>query len=129
MQQAGDGGGIYLVGEQPGTRVLENFIYDSGRNYWSHGIYPDECSDHMEIAGNFVVGVMDHSIFMNKNGPNQHLHDNNGDAGATAISGANTRGGKWVKFIPGRRPPDPTLYGPRISRDANSSRAPRLHFP
>lgn len=113
MRQAGDGGGIYLVGEQPGTRVLENFVHDSGRNYWSHGIYPDEFSDHMEIAGNYVTGVMDHSIFMHKNGPNQQLHDNNGDPGPTPITGRTARGTQWVKFLPERAPPDRSLYGPR----------------
>jgi hypothetical protein len=115
MRQAGDGGGIYLVGEQPGTRVLENWISDSGRNYWSHGIYPDEFSDHMEIAGNYVTGVMDHAIFMNKNGPSQVLRDNNGEPGPTAITGHNARGGKWVKFTPERTPRDLSLYGPRQS--------------
>lgn len=118
MLQAGDGGGIYLVGEQPGTRVLENYIHDSGRNYWSHGIYPDECSDHMEIAGNYVTGVMDHSIFMNKNGPNQQLRDNNGEPGTTVVTGHNEHGGKWVNFSPARPPPDLSLYGPRGERSS-----------
>jgi hypothetical protein len=113
MFQAGDGGGIYLVGEQPGTRVLENWISDSGRNYWSHGIYPDEFSDHMEIAHNYITGVMDHAIFMNKNGPNQNLRDNNGEPGVTPITGHNARGGKWVKFAPENSPSDPSIYGPR----------------
>lgn len=116
MQQAGDGGGVYLMGEQPGTRVLENYIDDSGRNYWSHGLYTDECADHMEIAGNYVTGVMDHSIFMNKNGPNQDLHDNNGEPGPTVITGSSAHGGQWVDFRPARVPPDLSLYGPRTSR-------------
>ncbi|HVU24127.1 MAG TPA: right-handed parallel beta-helix repeat-containing protein [Opitutus sp.] len=116
MQQAGDGGGVYLMGEQPGTRVLDNYVNDSGRNYWSHGLYTDECADHMEIARNYVTGVMDHSIFMNKNGPNQDLHDNNGEPGVTAITGSSARGGQWVDFRPARVPPDLSLYGPRTSR-------------
>jgi len=115
MLQAGDGGGIYLVGEQPGTRVLENFIHDSGRNYWAHGIYPDECSDHMEIAGNYITGVLDRSIFMNKNGPNQQLHDNNGEPGPTRVMGPIANGTRWVQFSPERTPPDLSLYGPRMS--------------
>jgi len=115
MTQAGDGAGIYLIGEQPGTRVLENFIHDSGRNYWSHGIYPDEFSDHMEISGNYISGVMDHSIFMHKNGPNQRIHDNNGEPGPTAITEPTVRGTRWAKFSPERTPPDLSLYGPRRS--------------
>ncbi|MSU72678.1 MAG: right-handed parallel beta-helix repeat-containing protein [Opitutus sp.] len=113
MQQAGDGGGIYLVGEQPGTRVLENFIRDSGRNYWSHGIYPDEFSDHMEIAGNYITAVTDHAIFMNKNGPNQSVHDNNGAAGPNRLTGENDRGGRWIDFAPENLPPVLSVYGPR----------------
>ena len=115
MLQAGDGGGIYLIGEQPGTRVLENYISDSGRNYWAHGLYTDECSDHMEIAGNYVNRVMDHSIFMNRNGPNQVFRDNNGETGPTVITGEKTSGSKWVKFTPERPPADLTQYGPRPS--------------
>lgn len=113
MRQAGDGAGVYLAGEQPGTRVIENYITDSGRNYWSHGIYPDEFSDHMEISGNYVTGVLDHSIFMHKNGPNQTVHANNGDAGLTTITGSTARGTQWSKFSPERTPPDLSLYGPR----------------
>lgn len=113
MRQAGDGAGIYLVGEQPGTRVIENYISDSGRNYWAHGIYPDEFSDHMEIAGNYITDVLDHSIFMHKNGPNQRVHDNNGESGPTAITEPTARGTRWVKFSPERTPPDLSIYGPR----------------
>lgn len=113
MQQAGDGGGVYLMGEQPGTRVINNFIRDSGKNYWSHGVYTDEFSDHMEIAGNYVVQVMDHSIFMNKNGPNQVMHDNNGEKGLTLITDRKASGGEWVTFKPERMPPDLSAYGPR----------------
>jgi hypothetical protein len=116
MQQAGDGGGIYLVGEQPGTRVLENYIYDVEGNYGGQGIYPDECSDHMEIADNYVIDVMDYSIFMHKNGPEQFLHDNNGEIGINEITGSNARGCRWVKFTPEHEPPDLNGYGPRLSR-------------
>jgi len=113
MEQAGDGGGIYLVGEQPGTRVLDNFIRGVYGNYGGQGIYPDECSDHMEIAGNYITKIMDYPIFMHKNGPDQLLHDNNGELGTTAISGENTHGCRWVKFAPERMPPDVGAYGPR----------------
>ncbi len=113
MRQVGDGAGIYLVGEQPGTRVTENFIRDSGGNYWAHGVYVDEFGDHMEIAGNYVTDVMDHSIFQHKNGPNQRVRDNNGVPGPTAITGSTVRGTQWSKFSPERTPPDPDSYGPR----------------
>jgi len=113
MREVGDGAGVYLVGEQPGTRILDNYVTDSGRNYWAHGIYADEFSDHMEIAGNYVTGVLDHAIFLHKNGPNQHIHDNNGDPGPTAITGRTARGTAWTQFSPARTPPDLSVYGPR----------------
>ncbi len=113
MQQAGDGGAIYLVGDQPGTRVVANYVHDSGRNYSSHGIYADAFSDHMEIADNYVTGVMDRSLYLSKNGPDMEVHGNNGEHGPNLATGGNDRGGRWVKFYPARTPPDLSLYGPR----------------
>ena len=104
MRQAGDGAGIYVVGEQPGTRIVENYVRDSGGNYWAHGIYMDESSDHMEVAGNYVNGAADHSLFMNRNGLNQVFRDNNGEAGPTRLEGK-PGGRNWVDFKPERRPP------------------------
>jgi hypothetical protein len=104
MRQVGDGAGIYVVGEQPGTRIIENYVRDSGGNYWSHGIYMDESSDHMEVAGNYVNSVANYSMFMNRNGPNQIFRDNNGESGPTPLSG-NPEGRNWVEFKPERRPP------------------------
>jgi hypothetical protein len=68
-----------------------------------------------EIAGNFVNRVMDHSIFMNRNGPNQDFRDNNGETGPTPITGEKASGSKWVKFSPERSPADLTQYGRRPS--------------
>jgi len=121
MQQTGDGGGIYLVGDQPGTVVHDNFVHDSGRNYWAQGLYTDECSDHMELTGNYVTSVMNYSIFMNLNGPHQSVHDNNGEKGPTEIKETShyaealkvTKVIHWVMFSPERTPPYPNLYGPR----------------
>ncbi len=113
MQQAGDGAGIYLVGEQRGTKVLNNYIHDSGRNYWSHGIYPDEYSAHMEVAHNFVTKQMDHSIFLHKNGAGQNIHDNNGEPGPTAFQEKDNGVRRWTVFNPAREPDDPSRYGPR----------------
>jgi hypothetical protein len=104
MRQVGDGAGIYVVGEQPGTRIVENYVRDSGGNYWSHGIYMDESSDHMEVAGNYVNDVANYSMFMNRNGPNQIFRDNNGEVGPTPLTG-NPEGRNWVVFKPERRPP------------------------
>jgi hypothetical protein len=113
MRQVGDGAGIYLVGEQPGTRIIGNYVNGSGGNYWAHGLYTDEMSDHMELTGNYATNIADHSIFMNKNGPHQNVRDNNSTAGPNAITGRNERGGKWVAFAPALTPPDLGRFGPR----------------
>lgn len=113
MRHAGDGGGIYLVGEQPGTRVLNNYVHDSRGSYSERGIYIDEFGDHMEIAGNYVTGISDRSIYLHKNGPNQSLHDNNGDPGPTLVSETDSRGRRWIKYTDERKPSHPERYGPR----------------
>jgi hypothetical protein len=113
MRQAGDGAGIYLVGEQPGTRVLNNYVHDSRGSYSERGIYIDEFGDHMEIAGNYLTGISDRSIYLHKNGPSQVLHDNNGDPGPTLVTDSDTRGRRWIKYTDERTPPQLDLYGPR----------------
>jgi hypothetical protein len=113
MREAGDGGGIYLVGEQPGTKVLNNYVRDSRGSYSERGIYIDEFGDHMEIAGNYVAETADRSIYLHKNGPNQSLHDNNGDSGPTQLTPLDSRGRRWIKYLDERTPPDLSLYGPR----------------
>ena len=115
MRHAGDGAGIYLVGEQPGTRVLNNHVHDSRGSYSERGIYIDEFGDHMEIAGNYVTAISDRSIYLHKNGPSQSLHDNNGDSGPTLISDSDNRGRRWIKYTDERTPLQPERYGPRRS--------------
>jgi hypothetical protein len=113
MRHAGDGAGIYLVGEQPGTRVLYNYVHDSRGSYSERGIYLDEFADHMEVAGNYLTGIADRSIYLHKNGPSQVLHDNNGDPGPTRLADLDSRGRRWIKYENERTPPKPELYGPR----------------
>lgn len=118
MRQAGDGGGIYLVGEQPGTQVRDNHVHDSRGSYSERGIYIDEFGDHMLIAGNYVTGIADRSIYLHKNGANQVLRDNNGEAGPTLLTGSDNRGRRWIKYSPERHPPQPGRFGPRPYRPA-----------
>jgi hypothetical protein len=53
-----DMGGIYLLGVQPGTVVRGNHIHGvTSADYGGWGIYPDEGSSHLLIAGNWVHDI------------------------------------------------------------------------
>lgn len=61
MQVLSDGGGIYTLGRQPGTRLVGNVIHDVPLNAGraeSNGMFLDEGSDQVEIAGNTIFGVV-----------------------------------------------------------------------
>lgn len=55
MQRRNDGGGVYMLGNQPGTMISGNYIHDSVG--WPGGIYLDEGSGFIEITGNVVHGA------------------------------------------------------------------------
>jgi len=55
MQRRNDGGGVYMLGNQPGTVIGGNYIHDSVG--WPGGIYLDEGSGFIEITGNAVHGA------------------------------------------------------------------------
>jgi hypothetical protein len=60
MQVLSDGGGIYTLGRQPGTKLLDNVIHHVPLNLGraeSNGMFLDEGSDQMEIAGNTIYGI------------------------------------------------------------------------
>jgi len=53
-----DNGGIYTLGQQPGTVLRGNVIHDiSCYGYGAWGIYPDEGSSEMRIEQNLVCGT------------------------------------------------------------------------
>jgi hypothetical protein len=60
MQVLSDGGGIYTLGRQPGTRLVENVIHDVPLNVGRaepNGMFLDEGSDQIEIVGNVIYGT------------------------------------------------------------------------
>ncbi|MFI4874131.1 MAG: right-handed parallel beta-helix repeat-containing protein [Blastopirellula sp. JB062] len=57
MQQLSDGGGIYTLGRQPGTKLVENHIHDIPLNAGraeSNGMFLDEGSDQITIENNLI---------------------------------------------------------------------------
>jgi len=55
MRELQDGGGIYTLGNQPGTIIAGNHIHDNRGT--PGGIYLDEGSGFIEITGNLVHNV------------------------------------------------------------------------
>ncbi|MEI6970936.1 MAG: right-handed parallel beta-helix repeat-containing protein [bacterium] len=53
-----DNGGIYTLGQQPGTTLRGNLIHDIAcYGYGGWGIYPDEGSSEMRVEQNVVAGT------------------------------------------------------------------------
>jgi hypothetical protein len=85
MEELQDGGGIYTLGNQPGTLIANNHVHDNrGR---PGGIYLDEGSGFIEVTGNLVSDV---ATPMNYNNRAQNRiatcpeHDNFFGAGSNA---------------------------------------------
>ena len=58
-----DMGGIYTLGEQPGTILRGNVIHDiDRRNYGGWAIYPDEGSSYIVIEDNLCYDTASHSF-------------------------------------------------------------------
>jgi hypothetical protein len=73
MQQLSDGGGIYTLGRQPGTRLSGNVIHDVPVNVGraeSNGVLMDEGSTEICVDGNTIYGVARSPIRFHRAGPN-----------------------------------------------------------
>ncbi len=67
-----DMGGIYTLGEQPGTVIRNNLIHDiSAFTYGGWGIYPDEGSSEMLIEHNIVYRAKSAGFHQNYGRENQ----------------------------------------------------------
>ena len=56
MQELCDGGGIYTLGNLPGTVIQGNHIHNNTQ--WHGGIYLDEGSGYIDVVGNIVYNVV-----------------------------------------------------------------------
>jgi hypothetical protein len=70
MAKTDDGGGIYTLGNQPGTIIRGNHIHDSknpeSARGWASGVYFDQGSGFIEAVGNLVHGVRLPMTYNNK---------------------------------------------------------------
>jgi len=73
MRELSDGGGIYTLGRQPGTRLAGNVIHDvpvnAGRAE-SNGIFMDEGSTEIIVQGNTIYNIARSPIRFHRAGPN-----------------------------------------------------------
>ncbi len=74
MKYLSDGSGIYLVGNQPGTKINDNWVYNIGGGYMqANGIYIDEGGANMVMARNYIHDLRN----TDKSTSSVHLHKNN----------------------------------------------------
>lgn len=84
MKYLSDGAGIYLVGNQPDTRISDNWIHNIGGGYTiNSGIYIDEGGANMEITRNFFLNLTNpreaYPIKLHKNNiPSMNIYNNGG---------------------------------------------------
>ncbi len=78
MQVLSDGGGIYMLGLQPGSKILNNHIHDvkvnAGRAE-SNGMFLDEGTTDVVIAGNLIYNIAKSPLRFHK--ATQNLVENN----------------------------------------------------
>ncbi len=61
MEQANDGGAIYMLGNQPGSEICGNYL--SGQGNVQGAIYPDEGSSYIKIDSNVAQNVANTLFF------------------------------------------------------------------
>ncbi|MCL1919496.1 MAG: right-handed parallel beta-helix repeat-containing protein [Kiritimatiellaeota bacterium] len=72
-----DMGGIYTLGEQPGTVLCNNLIHDATRaRYGAWGIYFDSASSHIRAESNIVLRCEDGSFMLSGIGQGNTVANN-----------------------------------------------------
>ena len=78
MQILSDGGGIYTLGLQPGSKILKNHIHDIKTNAGkaeSNGMFLDQGTTNMVVANNLIYNIAKCPIRFNV-APNNLIKDN-----------------------------------------------------
>ncbi|GAB2777912.1 hypothetical protein GCM10027275_21480 [Rhabdobacter roseus] len=120
MKYLSDGAGIYLVGNQPGTRVLDNWIHNIGGGYTINaGIYVDEGGANIELARNYFQNLTNpreaypiklHKIISST----MRIHGNGGEQTEQQIIKSNqVNRYAWHINVPLGAPAHPEKYGPQ----------------
>ena len=111
MQYLSDGGAVYTVGNQPGTVVQNNWIYDiGGSGIMAEGIYADEGSGSMVISNNYVHDIQDHDYKGHRNLWETMTVENNG---CNQCENPFTIKNERVRYsdFPDNKPSNTTIYG------------------
>ena len=69
MQTLSDGGGIYMLGLQPGSKLINNLIHDVSINVGraeSNGLFLDEGITDVEVEGNVIYNIAKSPIRFHK---------------------------------------------------------------
>lgn len=88
MDSLADGGAVYTLGAQPGSKVLNNYV--SGVLNSSGGLFPDEGTEDYELAGNVIEIVPKWLHIWTSSIQNLSIHDNFSDTASATNNGTNT---------------------------------------
>jgi hypothetical protein len=79
IEELSDGGGIYVLGLQPGTIISNNLIHDvkvRGGTSHHNGIFLDEGTSEVTISGNIIYNIPKIPIRFHKEGTENLIKDN-----------------------------------------------------
>ncbi|MGG1516662.1 right-handed parallel beta-helix repeat-containing protein [Paenibacillus oryzisoli] len=108
MQLHDDGGGIYTLARQSGTRVLENYVHDMAKSSYAMsspvaGIYLDNYSEYITVQHNVITGIgtgAQATYEQTGVGAKNNTWTNNGTTDASIISSAGVQTGYTESMIP-----------------------------